>query len=227
MSKQRGEPQIAQAINRPPRQPNRRHHTNHVGQLELELPTHEQPRSNLSFVLRPGPELPHKWLQVNGVDLNFLLNTGSTITTIDEATYQKWQYSLPQLERFTDQIQGYPQQPLAVVGQLTSTVAFGVSQTSEIIAVVAGKAVNLFSYRACVALDLVTINPQASQTCFSVKSLPEQYPSLIGYIGLYRSTDGHNYKPEYRHNRRASSPKTATHSIPPARKDRSQDRQVG
>jgi len=178
MSKQRGEPPIAQ-VNRPPRQPNRRHHTNHVGQLELELPTHEQPRSNLSFVLRPGPELPHKWLQVNGVDLNFLLDTGSTITTIDEATYQKWQHNLPQLERFTDQIQGYPQQPLAVVGQFTATVAFGVSQTSEIIAVVAGKAVNLLSYRACVALDLVTINPQASQTCFSVRSLPEQYPSLF------------------------------------------------
>jgi len=131
------------------------------------------------FVLRPGPELPHQWLQINGVDLNFLLDTGSTISTIDEATYQKWQHCLPQLQRFTDQIQGYPEQPLAVVGQFAATVVFGVAQTSEIIAVVAGKAVNLLSYRACLALDLVTINTQASHTCSTVKSLPDQYPNLF------------------------------------------------
>lgn len=82
-------------------------------------------------------DLPFQWVHINGISLHFLLDSGSTITTIDSATYNKHKHALPQLEKFPDQVQGYPHSPLAVVGQFTATVAFGDASASETIVVVA------------------------------------------------------------------------------------------
>ena len=103
-----------------------------------------------------------------GVPVRFLLDSGSTITTINEHMH----LTMSDLShaKFQGQILGYSQTPLNVLGQFTADITHESSSRprNELIAVVKGNAVNLLSYKACVALGLITINIKAST--FSIQS---------------------------------------------------------
>ena len=147
------------------------HHNNTVTQKDFET-------SNLSFSLMPNNNLPHQLLMVNNTEINFLLDTGTTIITISEDTFNSMRIKLD-IKKFHGQVLGYLHDPLHILGEFTGSITNGLHNRLENIAVVKGTAVNLLSCQACVALDLITINSKASKPFkFNLSTIVDSNPTV-------------------------------------------------
>ena len=126
----------------------------------------------------PNNNLPHQLLMVNNTEINFLLDTGSTITTISEDTFNSMRIKLD-IKKFHGQVLGYLHDPLHILGEFTGIITNGLHNRLENIAVVKGAAVNLLSCQACVTLDLITINSKVSKPFkFNLSTIVDSNPTV-------------------------------------------------
>lgn len=138
--------------------------------------------SDISYTIRhtqtrPSDELPHVNLDIDGKTVNFLIDTGSTVTTISEHVYQALNFR--KLQPFHDEILGYPNNPLAVIGQFSVNIRSNSAIRHETIAVIKGEAKNLLSFFASEALSLITINTNTNHSIASSISINHTTPGWL------------------------------------------------
>lgn len=101
----------------------------------------------------PGPTAK---LTVCNKSLKFLIDTGSSVTILDETSY----YALmdrPALKKTNTRIFAYGQQPLKLLGTFSAVIESKKKLFAEKCYVTAGNCGNLLSYTAAKSLDLVSV----------------------------------------------------------------------
>lgn len=142
------------------RQSYKKHQTHHTREEKPQAATSDSDQSFAIRSIAPG-RLPRINLILNGTVLKFLVDTGSSVNTIDEATYRALQ-PRPLLTPHSNPIVGYPSVPLKILGKFHTKLATRSTSTTTQIVVVSGQAENLLSCATSIELQLVSLNQQLS-----------------------------------------------------------------
>ena len=121
-----------------------------------------------TFALHPQTgSLPRVNMDMNGISLKFLIDTGSSVNTIDEKSFNTLKPQ-PHLEPYPNQIVGYPSNPLNILGTFETTLSTSNNSCTASIVVVSGQAEHLLSFQTSVDLKLIQlIEPKISISSIS------------------------------------------------------------
>lgn len=126
--------------------------------------------------------LPHSTLKVNGTNIELLIDTGSTVNILDEATYRK--IGSPKLckSKLSNLFAYAGSQALHVIGQCELLIETKHKLQSYLFYVIKGNHGSLISYTTATELDLVKVHVK------NINSPEVKYPNLFKGIGKLNNT---------------------------------------
>lgn len=130
-------------------------------------------------------KLPKTTVSINGLSVEILADTGSSINVIDEGTFSKFP-NKPQLKKSGTKVFAYGSNShLKLKGKFDTTIETGSKITSATVYVVEGNHGNLLGYQTLVDLQVIpcisSLSPKHEQLC-------EQYNSIFTGIGKLKDT---------------------------------------
>lgn len=128
-------------------------------------------------------------LQINGRNVNMMIDSGASVNLLDEITFQRINsHGSESLQPVHTKIYSYGSKvPLPTLGILTATVKSSNASTSAQLTVVKGENGNLLSYHTAKKLGLIVVSINTATVTERNKddpeSLKEEFKSLFGGIG--------------------------------------------
>ena len=128
-------------------------------------------------------------LQINGKEVEMLIDSGASVNLLDEMTFQRIDSSGNEnLKRTHTKIYSYGcETPLPLLGTFTATVKSRNASISARLLVVKGRNGNLLSYHTAQKLGLITVSVNTATTTDRDTNNPEflieEFKSLFGGIG--------------------------------------------
>ena len=131
-------------------------------------------------------------VQVNGKAVEMMIDTGASVSLLDEATFHRIDCGNKLLEDAHSKIYSYGSDtPLPLLGTLSTTIKSSSNSTTTRLHVVKGNTGNLLSYNTAQKLGSITISVNTTTVTDvnknSPESLQEEFECLFGGIGRLRN----------------------------------------
>ena len=131
-------------------------------------------------------------VQISGVAVDMIVDTGASVDIVDEATFNKINHSKNvQLQPPTKRLFAYgSKSQLSVLGKFETTVGFKSNQVTSTIHVVPGDSGSLLGYKTATSLGVIDlhVNKVAAETP-EHERLIAQYPNLFKGIGNLKGVE--------------------------------------
>lgn len=115
---------------------------------------------------------------IDGVQVEFLVDTGTPINIIDEETFNKFKCQVS-LAECTTKLYGYKALvPLPVMGEFHAKIEYCKSNAVEMVVVIKGKSECLLSYKTATKLNIIKMLNQVK--AMGYKELKARFPKLFG-----------------------------------------------
>ena len=172
---------------------NRRPDVNYVSTAPEEENEKEESSSDDEYIFTLGHEpgktrVPETNVEINGVEMKMMIDTGASTDIMDEAAFQKIKQA--QLIKLTEdrcRIFAYGSQSrLSVLGKFDAIIRANGKQVSSTVHVLQGTHGSLLSYATASELGLVDIKINNIMSC---SSLIEQYLSVFQGIGKLKDCE--------------------------------------
>ena len=147
------------------------------------------------YTLKQGAQsakTPNVPIQVNGVTIDMVVDTGASVDILDEATFDKINHSSEiQLQPPTKRLFAYgSKSQLTVLGKFEATIAFKTKSLTSTVHVLPGDNGSLLGYKTATSLGVIDVHVNKIAT-----EMPEherliaQYPNLFKGIGNLKGVE--------------------------------------
>ena len=183
---------------RPPKSRQRHPPKSHLRQIATE-PSQEQNDDSSTddeYLYTLGNDLqitktPEVQIQVNGIPVKMIVDTGASTDIIDEATFAKLnQGKKIALESSAKCVFAYgSKSQLSIVGKFEADLTFKKKQMQSTIHVLKGNHGSLLSYKTACYMGLIDLKINQNTQGSSVDNLLQQHPNLLRGIGNLKNTE--------------------------------------
>lgn len=148
----------------------------------------EESDQSFNLMVNKITSLPRVTIEVNGIQLNFIIDTGTSVNLISERTFQRMFNEI--LVPDTIKIFPYCQtEKLEVLGKFTATLKHNNNSMVSEIHVVKGHSESLLSYEASKNLNIIEILTNFIQQNINLQYVEKHYPELCQGVGNLKNVE--------------------------------------